>query len=265
MRGAWEGNLRGQIDLATAHEAGWAGGFFALSAPSPPTELPAGREYALPPAPAVPREEAKRAVEAQLEVLEGLDVSIVRRASDFAEDRVNAIVHLDGAEPLDPVSSASTRDGVPRRRGRTRSSFCAAAGAWSRSTWRPRRSSVSPSSPAQAATVSTGRVGRYEKVEWPEVDLVNASFSLPFCPPEAFPAVWSRIVGSLRGGGRFAGQFFRPKDDWARTGLRTWTRVEVESLLAPFEVEMLDEHDRDGWVFTKPKHWHVFHVVARKV
>jgi hypothetical protein len=46
--------------------------------------------------------------------------------------------------------------------------------------------------------------------------------------------------------------------------LLTWSRAEVEALLAPFDVELLDEHDHDGHAFKKPKHWHVFHVVARK-
>ena len=493
----WEGTLHGQIDLATALESGWAGGFFALSAPSPPTELPTARDYGLPLAPQVPRAEAKRAVEAQLTALEGLDVSIVRQLSDFAEDRVNAIVHLEGAEPLAPdlsdledwydrglrsigivwsrpnafgegvpfrfPSSPDIGDGLTRA-GRDLVHACnligilidlshlneagfwdvarisqaplvathsnahalcpisrnltdrqldaigesngvvginfgtsflegedgtgepgiadivrhvdyvanrigidhvafgsdfegtdvpadlggvaglprlvdairgagygdeeiakithrnwlrvldGAWGVWSRyfrqASMEARETLVAAAdafpAPGQAVDLGAGtgrdtlellrrgwrvvavdmereaidrigelaggdrdrldgRVGRYEEVEWPKSDLVNASFSLPFCPPEAFPGVWAKIVASIRPGGRFAGQFFGPNDDWARTGLITWTRAEVEGLLAGFEVEMLDEHDREGWVFKRPKHWHVFHVVARKV
>src|SRR5258708_30442219 len=46
----------------------------------------------------------------------------------------------------------------------------------------------------------------FHESTWPTCDLVNASFSLPFCAPERFPEVWERIVESLRPGGRFCGQ-----------------------------------------------------------
>src|SRR5439155_900865 len=52
------------------------------------------------------------------------------------------------------------------------------------------------------------RLARFEEADWPPCELVNASFALPFCAPEAFPAVWERIVTSLRPGGRFSGQPF---------------------------------------------------------
>ena len=493
----WEGNLHGQIDLATALDVGWAGGFFALAAPSPPVELPTDRSYAVPLAPAVPREEAKRAVEAQLAVLEGLDVKLIRRVSDIDEDRVNAIVHLEGAEPLAPdlsdleewyerglrsigivwarpndfgegvpfrfPSSPDIGDGLTRA-GRDLVHACNIAGIlvdvshlneagfwdvarisqaplvathsnahalcpisrnltdrqldaigesggvvginfgtsfleaeggsghpgipeivrhvdyvasrigidhvafgsdfegadipadlggvsgmpdlvdsirlagygdeeiakithgnWLRvldATWGPwsryfRQAGLDAretllaaadafASPGEAVDLGAGtgrdtlellrrgwrvvaiemerggdRADRRARRRRPRPaggarrplrgDRVarrrprERELRLPFCPPEAFPAVWTRIVDSLRPGGRFAGQFFGPNDDWARTGLLTWTRAEIESLLAPFEVEMLEEHDREGWAFKKPKHWHVFHVVARKV
>jgi membrane dipeptidase len=109
------------------------------------------------------------------------------------------------------------------------------------------------------------RVGKFEEASWPRCDLLNASFSLPFCPPELFPGLWQRIVGSIVPGGRFAGQFFGERDDWARTGLAVQTRTEVEALLEPFEVELFDEFDGEGpTAIGKTKHWHVFHAVARK-
>jgi len=108
-------------------------------------------------------------------------------------------------------------------------------------------------------------VGRYEQVEWPACDLVNASFALPFCPPERFGEVWGRIVGSLQPGGRFAGQLFGDRDEWAGSGIVVQGRAEVEGLLEPFVVERLDELESDGpTAVGKLKHWHVFHIVARK-
>lgn len=103
----------------------------------------------------------------------------------------------------------------------------------------------------------------------PPSTLINASFSIPHCAPAAFPAVWSRIVASIQPGGRFVGQLFGVRDEWATKpdGItRTYhTREQVESLLTPFEIEMLDEVERPGkTALGEAKYWHVFHIVARK-
>ena len=109
------------------------------------------------------------------------------------------------------------------------------------------------------------RVGRFEETPWPPCDLLNASFTLPFSAPDAFPGLWRKIVDSIVPGGRFAGQLFGERDDWARTGLIVQTRAGAEKLLEPFEVELFDEIDGEGPTVTgRTKHWHVFHIVARK-
>jgi trans-aconitate methyltransferase len=110
------------------------------------------------------------------------------------------------------------------------------------------------------------RVSRFQDAEWPEADLVNSSFALPFCPPDAFPALWQRIKFSLRPGAMFSGQLFGDRDDWsAEEDMTFQTRGEVEALLARLEVELFDEVEEDGTTATgKPKHWHIFHVVARR-
>ena len=101
---------------------------------------------------------------------------------------------------------------------------------------------------------------------WPRVDLVNASFALPFCPPEDFGALWGRIVESLPRGGRFAGQLFGDRDTWAALPDRSHqTRAQAEALLRPFDVERFDEEEKDdNDARGVPKHWQVFHIVARK-
>jgi hypothetical protein len=89
--------------------------------------------------------------------------------------------------------------------------------------------------------------------------------------------MWSRIVESLRPGGRVCGQLFGDRDEWAtrpRERAEGWasppaitfhTRAQVEELLRPFEIERLDEIDEDGATAVGDrKHWHLFHVVARK-
>ena len=96
--------------------------------------------------------------------------------------------------------------------------------------------------------------------------LVNSSYSLPFCEPQHFDALWKRIVDSIEPGGRFAGQLFGDRDSWAAIPDRSHqTEARARELLAPFELEEFrieekDDNDAGG----NPKHWHVFHIVARK-
>jgi tellurite methyltransferase len=109
------------------------------------------------------------------------------------------------------------------------------------------------------------RVARFEAAAWPACDLVNASFALPLCPPETFPALWRKIAASLRPGGRFAGQLYGARDDWAaRDGVTHHDRAAIERLLAGFETELLEEEESDAVTPRgKAKHWHIFHIVAR--
>lgn len=100
----------------------------------------------------------------------------------------------------------------------------------------------------------------------PVCDLVNASFALPFCAPMHFPELWRRIVAAIRPGGRFAGQFFGKRDTWAALPDRMHhTRKEVVTLLKDFEIEVMNEEEKDDPPDVRnPKHWQLFHVVARK-
>jgi SAM-dependent methyltransferase len=99
-----------------------------------------------------------------------------------------------------------------------------------------------------------------------DADLVNASFALPFCRPEAFPALWSWITRTLRSGGVFAGQMFGDRDEWAPVRPASHrTRDEVEALLEPFEIIWLDEVEKEGDdACGSVKRHHVFHIVARR-
>jgi SAM-dependent methyltransferase len=105
---------------------------------------------------------------------------------------------------------------------------------------------------------------RFEDATWPPADLVNASFSLPLCAPGRFPGLWRRIVASLKPGGRFAGQFYGDRDEWAgRPGMTHMARAEAERLLQDLDIELFDEEETDSVTPRgKPKHWHIFHIVA---
>jgi tellurite methyltransferase len=110
------------------------------------------------------------------------------------------------------------------------------------------------------------RLGRFDEVEWGAADLVTSSFSLPFAAPPAFARAWARIRATLLPGGRFCGQLFGVHDGWASAPDMTFhAREDVERLLEGLEVERLDEVDEDGRTSVgDPKHWHLFHVVARR-
>ncbi|MFA6045285.1 MAG: class I SAM-dependent methyltransferase [Phycisphaerales bacterium] len=98
------------------------------------------------------------------------------------------------------------------------------------------------------------------------VILINASFALPFCEPDAFPALWAWIWATLTPGGCFAGQLFGDRDEWATIDPRRHhSRASVEALLAGRETLWLDEAEKVGPdAMGGTKHHHVFHVVARK-
>lgn len=101
----------------------------------------------------------------------------------------------------------------------------------------------------------------------PSIDLINASFCLPFCQPAHFPHLWETIVTSLNPGGYFCGQLFGERDSWAVYPDRTHhTREQIQVLLKPFEIEWFDEEEHPGvTAMGEQKHWHIFHIVARKI
>ncbi len=97
-------------------------------------------------------------------------------------------------------------------------------------------------------------------------DLISAQFALPFVSPRHFPAVISGLCAALKPGGIFAGVFFGPNDEWNTSGrdLTFVTREETEGLLRGLELIELREEDADGHrADGSPKHWHVFHILAR--
>ena len=110
------------------------------------------------------------------------------------------------------------------------------------------------------------QVAPFEEARWPDADLVNASFSLPFCAPDRFDEVWERVRGAIVPGGRFAGQLFGDRDGWAGSKeLVFLPRARVEAMLAGLELERFDELEEDGrTALGDAKHWHVFHIVARR-
>lgn len=110
-------------------------------------------------------------------------------------------------------------------------------------------------------------VARMEDVPLPlGLKLVNSSFAMPLCDPERFHDLWARIREALPAGGRFSGQWYGKRDSWlGRPGMTFLDRDEALALLDGFDVEMFEEEEADGVTPRgNPKHWHIFHIVARK-
>jgi hypothetical protein len=98
----------------------------------------------------------------------------------------------------------------------------------------------------------------------PAADLIHAAFSLPFCPPAAFPGLWERIRGALRPGGRFVGNLFGDRDTWASTqpDMTFFDPERARALFEDLELEVFREQEEEGDAWGEPKHWHYFDVIA---
>ncbi len=125
----------------------------------------------------------------------------------------------------------------------------------------------------------------FDAFDFATYDLINAQFALPFVPRDRFAGMFARLKAALSPGGIFAGHFFGVHDAWNTSGtaltfetpdgavtyptaghaMTFHTRPEAEALLSDLETIEFTEEDADGHVADgSPKHWHVFHVLARR-
>jgi tellurite methyltransferase len=132
----------------------------------------------------------------------------------------------------------------------------------------------SPASQQVAAELPADQVSfvlaRFEDFAYPDCayDLVNAEFSLPFIGGHAFPSVFAKLLGSVKTGGLFTGQLFGPNDSWniPESGMNFHSRTEVERLLNGWTIIELTEEDHPGKTkLGEDKHWHIFHIIARRI
>lgn len=108
--------------------------------------------------------------------------------------------------------------------------------------------------------------GKMQDANLPEVSLINAGVSLPFCPPEDFAKLWANVLKALKPGGIFSGHFFGKNDDWSVNQRMTFFSLdEVKKLFDDFEFEWLNEIEGPiPIVPTGFRHGQVFEIVARK-
>lgn len=108
----------------------------------------------------------------------------------------------------------------------------------------------------------------FEDFDFPEYeyDIVSAMFALPFTKPSCFSEVFGKIKNSLKKDGIFCGQFFGVHDAWSQNKNMTFhTEAQIRELLSGFEILSLIEVEEDGVTANgTPKHWHIFHVIAKK-
>jgi len=107
----------------------------------------------------------------------------------------------------------------------------------------------------------------FEEIKLPRCDLVNASWSLPFCSPEQFDLLWKKITISIHSEGRFSGHFFGIHDGWIDDeGMTFHTTEHAKRLFRGFQRELFLEKEWNGKTASgKKKHWHVYAVVAKKI
>jgi trans-aconitate methyltransferase len=106
-----------------------------------------------------------------------------------------------------------------------------------------------------------------EEFQFGRYDLINAHFALPFIERGLFADVFTRLKAALNSGAVFVGQFFGVHDSWNTPDTRMTfvTRQQAHEYLDGLELLEFEEEEQDGTTATgKPKHWHVYHIVARK-
>lgn len=107
----------------------------------------------------------------------------------------------------------------------------------------------------------------FEHFIFERYDLINAHFALPFIDKELFSMVFARLKASLKPGGIFVGQFFGVNDTWntPENTMTFFTREQALDQLAGLEIIEFEEEDQDGATADgTPKHWNVYHIIARR-
>lgn len=101
----------------------------------------------------------------------------------------------------------------------------------------------------------------------PNVDLVIASFSLPFCSPNQFNRLFADITQKLKPNGYFIGNFFDPGfnvfKDYDRKKMTFHTKIEVIKLLNKFKILSFKENITSATELGKTDH--TYEILAQKI
>jgi len=111
----------------------------------------------------------------------------------------------------------------------------------------------------------TTHLSRLEDFEPPQVDLLYSGWTLPFCHPDAFVALWARLRSALRPGGLLAINLFGVRDDWtSEPGMTFLTLEQAQELASGLTDLTVVEKEEDGQSFSGPKHWHQIDLFGRR-
>lgn len=96
----------------------------------------------------------------------------------------------------------------------------------------------------------------FEDVELPKTKLLTAFFSIPFCNPNNFDELWTKIYNSIEDNGYFVGQLFGDRDAWnVVKSINTFSIDKVKEYLKNYniikleEIEYVRESDNKKWHF----------------
>lgn len=97
-------------------------------------------------------------------------------------------------------------------------------------------------------------------------NLVIAAYSLFFVESkQSLIQVWKMVQAALKPGGLFLFELLGPRDEWSDE-LLTHDREELDNLLAGWQVLHFEEAEQDGHTSQgTAKHWHVYHVIVRRI
>ena len=103
----------------------------------------------------------------------------------------------------------------------------------------------------------------FEDVELHKTKLLTAFFSIPFCNPNNFDELWTKIYNSIEDNGYFVGQLFGDRDAWnVVESINTFSIDKVKEYLKNYNIIKLEEieyvRESDN------KKWHFYDIIAQK-
>lgn len=103
----------------------------------------------------------------------------------------------------------------------------------------------------------------FEDVELPKTKLLTSFFSIPFCNPNNFDELWTKIYNSIEDNGYFVGQLFGDRDAWnVVESINTFSIDKVKEYLKNYNIIKLEEieyvRENDN------KKWHFYDIIAQK-
>lgn len=103
----------------------------------------------------------------------------------------------------------------------------------------------------------------FEDVELSKTKLLTAFFSIPFCNPNNFYELWTKIYNSIEDNGYFVGQLFGDRDAWnVVESINTFSIDKVKEYLKNYNIIKLEENEyvRES----DNKKWHFYDIIAQK-